>query len=39
MRSLECSLQKWDYMNEHKAVVGNAKYIQIKSKYHLDTVC
>lgn len=34
MRSLECSLQKWDYMNKHKTVVDNAKYIQIKSKYH-----
>lgn len=33
MRSLEYALQKWNHMNKHKAVVGNAKYIQIKSKY------
>lgn len=34
MRSLDYSSEKLDYMNKHKAVVGNAKYIQIKSKYH-----
>lgn len=34
MGSLEYSLLKWDYVNKHKAVVGSAKYIKIKSKYH-----